>query len=165
MLGWWPKPNTVLPFKDCCGETILPKGWKLNEAGEKTTFEDMVLLMHAEVEKKDSKDTFACNDDAHKAYMGPESHVLRWKLWQNFAFKFPQVQTCRFLPCQLWTQTKYSSMTFLACSKMRCFFQMLVNFVIPDFTITCDVCYFRGDGFRSFEVHLIVSHAVIKASP
>ena len=73
--------------------------------------------------------------------------------------------TCRFLPCQLWTQTKFSSMTFLACSKMRCFFQMLVNFVIPDFTITCDVCYFRGDGFRSFEVHLIVSHAVIKASP
>ena len=40
-------------------------------------FEDMVLLMHAEVEKDDSKDTFACNDDAHKADMGPENPVLR----------------------------------------------------------------------------------------
>ena len=47
------------------------RGWR------KTTFEDMVLLMHAEVEKDDSKDTFACDDDAHKADMGPESHVLR----------------------------------------------------------------------------------------
>ena len=71
------KSNIILPFKDCFGETILPKGWNLNEAGEKPTLEDMVLLMHAEVEKDDSKDTFACNDDAHKAYMGPESHVLR----------------------------------------------------------------------------------------
>ena len=39
----------------------------------------MVLLMHAEVEKDDSKDTFECDDDAHKADMGPESQVLRWK--------------------------------------------------------------------------------------
>ena len=69
--------NTVLPFKDCCGETILPKGWKLNKAGEKPTFEDTVLLMHAEVEKDNSKDTFASDDDAHKADMGPGSHVLR----------------------------------------------------------------------------------------
>ena len=30
----------------------------------------------AEVEKDDSKDTFACDDDAHKADMCPESHVL-----------------------------------------------------------------------------------------
>ena len=44
---------------------------------KKPTFEDMVLLMHAEVEKDDSKDTFECDDDAHKADMGPESHVLR----------------------------------------------------------------------------------------
>ena len=34
----------VLPFKDGCGETILPKGWKLNEAGKNPTFEEMVLL-------------------------------------------------------------------------------------------------------------------------
>ena len=40
-----PQPNIFLPFKDCCGEIILPKGWKLNEAGEKPTFEEMVLLM------------------------------------------------------------------------------------------------------------------------
>ena len=40
----------------------------------------MVLLMHAEVEKDDSKDTFACDDDAHKADMGPESQVLKFKL-------------------------------------------------------------------------------------
>ena len=38
------KSNIILPFKDCFGETILPKGWKLNEAGEKPTFEEMVLL-------------------------------------------------------------------------------------------------------------------------
>ena len=37
----------------------------------------MVLLMHAEVKKDDSKDTFACDDDAHKADMGLESRVLR----------------------------------------------------------------------------------------
>ena len=36
--------DTVLPFKDCCGETILLKGWKLNEAGEKPSFEEKVLL-------------------------------------------------------------------------------------------------------------------------
>ena len=48
-----------------------------NEAGKKPTFEDMVLLMHAEVEKDNSKDTFASDDDAHKADMGPGSHVLR----------------------------------------------------------------------------------------
>ena len=30
----------------------------------------------AEVEKDDSKDTFACDDDAHKVDMCPESHVL-----------------------------------------------------------------------------------------
>ena len=34
----------VLPFKDGCGETILPKGWKLNKAGKNPTFEEMVLL-------------------------------------------------------------------------------------------------------------------------
>ena len=33
----------------------------------------------AEVEKDDSKDTFACDDDAHKADMVPKSHVLWWK--------------------------------------------------------------------------------------
>ena len=38
------KSNIILPFKDCFGETILPKGWKLNEAGEKPTFEEMSLL-------------------------------------------------------------------------------------------------------------------------
>ena len=31
----------------------------------------------AEVENDNSKDTFACDDDAHKADMGPESQVLR----------------------------------------------------------------------------------------
>ena len=39
-----PQHNIVLPFKDCCGEIILPKGWKLNEAGKKPSFEEMVLL-------------------------------------------------------------------------------------------------------------------------
>ena len=34
-------------------------------------------MMQAEVEKDDSKDTFACDDDAHKADMGLESRVLR----------------------------------------------------------------------------------------
>ena len=35
----------ILPFTDCFGETILPKGWKLNEAGENPTLEEMVLLI------------------------------------------------------------------------------------------------------------------------
>ena len=47
-----PQHNIVLPFKDCCGEIILPKGWKLNEAGKKPTFLGNGL---AEVEKDDSK--------------------------------------------------------------------------------------------------------------
>ena len=42
---------------------------ELNEAGEKPNFEEMV-------EKDDSKDTFACDDDVHKVDMCPESHVL-----------------------------------------------------------------------------------------
>ena len=33
-----------MPFKECFGGKILPKGWKLNEAGENPTFEEMVLL-------------------------------------------------------------------------------------------------------------------------
>ena len=39
------KSNIILPIKDCFDETILPKGWKLNEASEKPTGEEMVLLM------------------------------------------------------------------------------------------------------------------------
>ena len=63
----------ILPFTDCFGETILPKGWKLNEAGEKPYFRGNGL---ADVDRDDSKDTFACHDDAHKVDMCLESHVL-----------------------------------------------------------------------------------------
>ena len=63
----------ILPFTDCFGETILPKGWKLNEAGEKPYFRGNGL---ADVDRDDSKDTYACDDDAHKVGMCPESHVL-----------------------------------------------------------------------------------------
>ena len=34
------------------------------------------MLMHAEVEKDNSKDTFASDDDAHKADMGPGSKII-----------------------------------------------------------------------------------------
>ena len=50
----------ILPFTDCFGETILPKGWKLNEAGEKPYFRGNGL---ADVDRDDSKDTFACRPE------------------------------------------------------------------------------------------------------
>ena len=40
----WHQPNIVLPFKDCCGETILPKGGKLNETSKKTYFHHKTRL-------------------------------------------------------------------------------------------------------------------------